>query len=89
MTRYWTADSDFDWQDSVGMYEEPSPEATELPEPTRNEALDEFFAVVREAIPETVPDWPAIRERVRDAGLRFAHTAIRDSMDRMLKAFNK
>jgi hypothetical protein len=89
MTRYLNADSDRDWEDSVSMFEEPPPEEEEEPiEPaaSRQEALDEFFRVVEEAIPVNVDNWPEIRMRVRAAGLLFAHISVRLAMARILKA---
>lgn len=94
MTRYWTADSDRDWQDSVGMYEEPPPEPEpEEPELSseekRQQALDYFFETVALHIPDTVPGYLKARGQVRAAGLNFAHVAVWESIRRVLKATTK
>jgi hypothetical protein len=83
---YWNADSDMDWQDSVGMYAEP-PEAGPMMDDTadrggllltRRAALDAFFYEVALAIPESDPDWLEKRKRVRQAGVAYACAAARE-----------
>lgn len=87
MTRYWNADSDRDWEDSVSMYEEPMPEAgepvEERREVLRKRMLDQFFDACEE-----IADI-GVRVRVRSAGVEYANTCVRVSLERMLRAIQK
>ncbi len=44
--------------------------------PSRSDAFEAFLQAVRDAVPEDVPDWPARRALVRDAGREYAHAAV-------------